>query len=122
MINQYEVNLEKAIKDSLSFIRNDAGFKIPKLLNVLQSIQEYVYRERNIVPMDYLYFSASLENNNDDFRLSFLVYFQVLLKKISPHIPQYLKSKGEIMIFINENKERFSDILAEYEKGLLYSI
>jgi len=38
MINQYEVNLEKAIKDSLSFIRNDAGFKIPKLLNVLQSI------------------------------------------------------------------------------------
>ncbi|MGF2146432.1 DEAD/DEAH box helicase [Vagococcus fluvialis] len=114
---------EKAIKDILSFVRKDAGYTIPKLLNVLQSIQEYVYTKHNLQFGDYGYFSASLENEQVDERLRMLIDFGVptsAIKSISKLIPSNLENDEDIINYINNNFENVTQNLIIYEKQLLF--
>ena len=69
---------EEAIKDVLKFVRNDANYKIPKLLSVLDSIQKYTFEKNsNRNYGDYSIFNSLLENGQigEDFR--FLIDFGV---------------------------------------------
>ncbi|MBO0468002.1 DEAD/DEAH box helicase [Enterococcus plantarum] len=113
---------EKAIKDILCFVRKDAGYTIPKLLNVLQSIQEYVYIQYNLPYGDYAYFSARLENEQVDERLRMLIDFGVptsAIRSISKLIPLNLESDKEIIRYVKSNFQVVSQNLIEYEKRLL---
>lgn len=114
---------EKAIREILRFTRKDAGYKIPKLLNVLRTIQEYVYSQHLLPFGDYSYFSARLENEQVDDRLRMLIDFGVptsAIRSISKTIPEYLKSEEEIIFYIKINFQSISQNLIEYEKKLLF--
>lgn len=116
---------EKVISDVLSFIRKDAGYKIPKLLNVIQTIQQYVFQKHELPAGDYSYFAASLENEQVDGRLRMLVDFGVpssAIKKISKAIPVELESEDRVLNYIKNNFQEVSKNLIYYEKKLLAEI
>ena len=63
---------EKAIEDVLKFVRNDANYKIPKLLSVVDSIQRYTFEKNsNNEHGDYSIFSLLLENGEIDEKFRF---------------------------------------------------
>ena len=63
-----------AIDDVLKFIRNDANYKIPKLLAVIDSIQKYVFKKNKINKYgDYSIFCSQLENGKIGERFRFLI-------------------------------------------------
>lgn len=116
---------EKAIREILRFARKDAGCKIPKFLNVLRTIQEYVYRHHHLPFGDYSYFSARLENEQVDERLRMLIDFGVpmsAIRSISKVIPEYLESEADIINYIKINFQSISQNLIEYEKNLLFRL
>ena len=114
---------EKAIREILRFARKDAGYKIPKLLNVLRTIQEYVYSKHQLPFGDYSYFSARLENEQVDERLRMFIDFGVptsAIRSISKVIPGHLESETDIINYIKINFQSISQNLIEYEKKLLF--
>lgn len=119
----YEESLNIAVDNIFSIVRREAGYRIPKFLNVMYSIQKYVYENKGIDSGDYKYFSSSLENNINDPRLGFLIDFGVpssAVKKISAIIPKEIEKESEIITFIKENKVNFMSYLDTYEMELLY--
>lgn len=114
---------EKAISEILRFARKDAGYKIPKLLNVLRTIQEYVYSKHSLPYGDYSYFSARLENEQVDERLRMFIDFGVptsAIRSISKVIPEHLESEADIIAYIKINFQSISQNLIDYEKKLLF--
>lgn len=114
---------EKAIREILRFARKDAGYKIPKLLNVLRTIQEYVYSQHQLPFGDYSYFSARLENEQVDERLRMLIDFGVptsAIRSISKAVPEYIENEDDIIAYIKTNFQSISQNLIEYEKKLLF--
>lgn len=74
---------EKAIDDVLKFVRNDANYKIPKLLSVVESIQRYVFENiHNGTSGDYSIFSSLLENGEISENFRFLVDYGVPLSAV----------------------------------------
>ncbi len=114
---------EKAIREILRFARKDAGYKIPKLLNVLKTIQEYVYNHHQMPFGDYSYFSARLENEQVDERLRMLIDFGVptsAIRSISKAVPDFIENEDDIIAYIKANFRSISQNLIEYEKKLLF--
>lgn len=125
IIEIQEKAIEKAISEMLSFARKDAGYRIPKMLNIVQSIQEYIYSQRNLPFGDYSFFASRLENESVDERLRMLVDFGVptsAIRIISKNIPSRLTEEEEIIQFIKNNLSLVSQDLIEYEKDILLGI
>ncbi|MGF2993845.1 DEAD/DEAH box helicase [Lactococcus lactis] len=111
--------LNKAITDMLKFQRNDAAFRIPKLLDVVGSLQRYVFTKHNLPYGDYSTFSALLENERLQPNLQFLVDFGVPASAIIK-IQQYISSdvpESDVMKYIIGQINNPS--LLEYERKLL---
>ncbi|MBC2078769.1 helicase [Listeria booriae] len=123
-INKDEI-VEKAIGEILSFIRKDAGYKIPKLLNVIESIQQYVFRQHGFPTSDYSYFASRLENEMVDERLRMLIDFGVpvsAVRTISGSIPVGLETEEGILRYIRRNFKKVSKDLIAYERILLSEV
>jgi helicase C-terminal domain protein len=116
---------EKAIEDVLKFVRNDANYKIPKLLSVLDSIQKYTFEKNsNSNYGDYSIFNSLLENGQigEDFR--FLIDFGVPssgVKKIEVQFKKDNKTYNnvEIIQWLKQNIKILKNILLDYEYDLL---
>lgn len=117
---------EKAIEDVLKFVRNDANYKIPKLLSVLDSIQKYTFETNsNRKYGDYSIFNSLLENGKigEDFR--FLIDFGVPssgIKKIEVQFKKNNKANNdnvEIVPWLKQNIKILKNILLDYEYDLL---
>lgn len=117
---------EQAIEDVLKFVRNDANYKIPKLLSVLDSIQKYTFEKNsNRNYGDYSIFNSLLENGQigEDFR--FLIDFGVPssgIKKIEVQFKKDNKTYNdnvEIMPWLKQNIKILKNILLDYEYDLL---
>lgn len=117
---------EEAIKDVLKFVRNDANYKIPKLLSVLDSIQKYTFEKNsNRNYGDYSIFNSLLENGQigEDFR--FLIDFGVPssgIKKIEVQFKKDNKTYNdnvEIIPWLKQNIKILKNILLDYEYDLL---
>lgn len=115
--------LNSAIYQILKFQREDANFKIPKLLAVIESIQKYVFTTNNDENYgDYTFFSSLLENERVDERFQFLVDYGVpssAILKMKGTIPRELENDPEIMDYIKKNNSQVSSNLINYEKNLL---
>lgn len=117
---------EQAIEDVLKFVRNDANYKIPKLLSVLDSIQKYTFEKNsNRNYGDYSIFNSLLENGQigEDFR--FLIDFGVPssgIKKIEVQFKKDNKTYNdnvEIIPWLKQNIKILKNILLDYEYDLL---
>lgn len=125
---RYEKNSEKnltnkAIDDVLKFQKNEAKFKIPKILAVVESIQKYAFEQKDISDYgDYTFFSALLENEKIDERFQFLIDYGVpssAIKKMSKIVPGDINTDTDIISFIKNNFSNIELVLITYEKNLL---
>ena len=116
---------EKAIEDVLKFVRNDANYKIPKLLSVVDSIQKYTFKKNgNQKYGDYSIFNSLLENGSIGERFRFLIDFGVpssAVKKIETQFKRNNKigENIEIILWLKQNIKVWENILLDYEYGLL---
>ena len=117
---------DRAIEDVLKFIRNDANYKIPKLLAVVDSIQKYVYRENQIDQYgDYSIFCSQLENGKIGERFRFFIDYglpysavQKLENKLKKELGNNITEK-EIILWVKENFHSLSSNFLKYEYDLL---
>ena len=115
-----------AIDDVLKFIRNDANYKIPKLLAVIDSIQKYVFKKNKINKYgDYSIFCSQLENGKIGERFRFLIDYGLpysavrkLENKINKECGKDISEK-EIILWVNENLQGLRSIFLMYEYDLL---
>lgn len=117
---------EKAIDNVLKFVRNDANYRIPKLLSVVESIQRYVFENiHNGISGDYSIFSSLLENGEISENFRFLVDYGVPLSAVKKIEVEFNKCNKEnydnifILQWLKQNINIFNSILLEYEYNLL---
>lgn len=118
------MNINNVIVDALEFIRRDAGYKIPKVLGVVQSIQQYVYKEEDIQG-DYTLLAARLEGGGVDSRMRIFVDAgipQNILIKLSNLVPGDIVKESEIIEYIRDNEEMITNDLIEYERRLIIDL
>lgn len=111
--------IEKAISDNLKFWRRDASFEIPKLLGVVDSLQKYIFGKYDIKSGDYSFFITSLENENVNENLRFLIDLGIpasAIRKIQGEISSEL-DEHEVVEKINKSIEK-KEIL-KYERDLI---
>ncbi|MDT2873258.1 DEAD/DEAH box helicase [Lactococcus lactis] len=89
--------LNSTITEILYFQRRDASFRIPKLLDVLGSLQQYVFKKYNLPFGDYSIFASLLENEQIQSNLQFLIDFGVPASAI-------IKIQKSIDVDISENE------------------
>lgn len=114
-------SLNKAIDWVLKFQRNEANFEIPKILAVVDSIQEYVFNKANMKTGDYTTFASLLENEQVDERLQFLIDYGVpssAVKKIR-NLPDELVEDSQIVRYLKNNIMNISANMITYEENLL---
>lgn len=116
---------ERAIEEILKFIRNDANYKIPKLLSVVESIQKYVFEQFDGKYGDYSLFISLLENEKVGEKFRFLIDFGIPSSAIKKLETQF-KREGhrnddnvEIIPWIKRNVRNLKKNLLEYEYELL---
>lgn len=116
--------INKAIDHILKFQRNDASFKIPKILAVVESIQKYVFEKNGSLNYgDYSFFSSLIENEKIDERFQFLIDYGVpssAIKKISKKIPNNIIGDGNITNYLKLNFKIIESVLISYEKNLIF--
>ena len=117
---------EKAIDEVLKFIRNDANYKIPKLLSVVDSIQRYTFEMNgNHEHGDYSIFSSLLENGEIGEHFRFLIDFGVPSSAVKKVESQFKKENKiyndnvEILQWLKQNIQVLKNKLLEYEYYLL---
>jgi superfamily II DNA/RNA helicase len=115
--------INNAINDVLKFQRTEAGFQIPKLLAVIESLQKHAFQKAGIESYgDYSLFAAMLENEQVDERFQFLIDYGVpssAIKKISAKVDQSVSGDYEIIKYIQTNRQIIYPLLLPYEKKLL---
>ncbi|SJN39665.1 Helicase conserved C-terminal domain protein [Marinilactibacillus psychrotolerans 42ea] len=118
--------INKAIDYILKFQRNEANFKIPKLLAVIDSIQKYVFEKKGISDFgDYTYFSSILENDKIDERFQFLIDYGVptsAINKISKIIPANISGEWNIINYLKVNFHAIKPVLISYEISLVLKV
>lgn len=100
----------KAIFDIFKFVRTEAKFNIPKKMSVLQSIVNYILKDKKA---DYSSFIAKLENEGVGGSKSILLDYRVpstAIKKIrtnlgSTEIIDYIKNNLDNLNFTNYERE-----------------
>ncbi len=116
---------EDVINEVLKFVRYDAGYKIPKLLSVVDSIQRYVFSKNGDNEYgDYGYFCSALENGKGIECFAYLIDYGVPASCIKKIEQEYKRdnAKGadvDLTTWIKEHKKYFSDSLLTYEYDLL---
>ena len=116
---------ERAIEEILKFIRNDANYKIPKLLSVVESIQKYTFEQFDGKYGDYSLFISLLENEKVGEKFRFLIDFGIpssAIKKLETHFKQEGHRNDdnvEIIPWIKRNVRNLKKNLLEYEYELL---
>ena len=116
---------ERAIEEILKFIKNDANYKIPKLLSVVESIQKYTFEQFDGKYGDYSLFISLLENEKVGEKFRFLIDFGIPSSAIKKLETQF-KQEGhrnddnvEIIPSIKRNVRNLKKNLLEYEYELL---
>ena len=116
---------ERAIEEILKFIKNDANYKIPKLISVVESIQKYTFEQFDGKYGDYSLFISLLENEKVGEKFRFLIDFGIPSSAIKKLETQF-KQEGhrnddnvEIIPWIKRNVRNLKKNLLEYEYELL---
>jgi len=109
---------DNSILETFKIVRTYFQYKIPKWLNVLHTLQEFVCVSNNIKPGSYLHFANSIENDFLPGNLSILFEYgipQSTIHKLKDYIPHELP-EDSVVKFIKAKKLYRLKTLLPYEK------
>lgn len=113
--------LDEAIKDSFQTLRHWFEYKVPKWLNVVNSLQEYVCTKRNLTPGSYLYYADLIENEFLPPNLTLLLEYNIpisAIRKIMRYLPEDI-NEDSVMNYIRKNHLAEKSNLISYERRFL---
>jgi superfamily II DNA/RNA helicase len=111
---------DEAIETVFKFQKNWLQYKIPKWLNVVDSLQKYVAKDLGIQSGDYSYYAESIENEFADANIRILTEYGVpssAIQKILDRYGRHLKNLNEdqVVAAIIRNRELINRCLSQYE-------
>jgi len=109
---------DEAIREAFQMLRRWFHYKIPKWLNVLNSLQKYVYESKGLPSGNYTYFSTQLESDFVRENLATLVEYGIprsAIMKIEDRISESL-DESEVLDEIKSKNIIETSNLLEYEK------
>ncbi|WP_320729142.1 DEAD/DEAH box helicase [Enterobacter kobei] len=113
--------LDEAIRDGFYFLRQWFQYKLPKLLLVLNELQSYVAKLKNLAAGNYNYYCSLIENDFIDERYAMLIEYGVPKTAISSLLPfiEGLETEEKIVKKIINDRLYESKALIEYERDLI---
>lgn len=112
---------DDAIMQSFQTLKHWFEYKVPKWLAVINSLQEFVCKERGLRAGNYSYFSNLIENDFLAENLTILTEFGVpssAIRKLAKLLPDNI-SQDEVIRKIRDEKIYENPIFIEYEKNKL---
>lgn len=112
------VVFDEAVRDAFQILRHWFHYKVPKWLNVINSLQKYVCEERGLKSGDYTYFSTQLESDFVRENLAILVEYGIpksAITKMEKRISRNL-DQDEILDEIRKKNLLETSYLIDYEK------
>ena len=111
---------DDAIETVFKFQKNWLQYKIPKWLNVVDSLQKYVAKELGVQSGDYSFVAEAIENEFSDSNVRILSEYGVpssAIKKILEKYRHHLKdlTEDQVVAAIIRNKVLISRCLTKYE-------
>lgn len=116
----YQDIVNSSIEDIFKFQKNWLQYKIPKWLNVVDSLQKYAAKELGIEAGDYSFVAESIENEFMDKSIRILLEYGIpssAISKISKLLNGLLKdlSEDDVLNVIQKNRSIINGHLTEYE-------
>ena len=115
---------DEAIETVFKFQKNWLQYKIPKWLNVVDSLQKYVAKELGVQSGDYSFVAEAIENEFSDSNVRILSEYGVpssAIKKILNKYRHHLKdlSEDQVVAAIIRNRTLINQSLTPYEAEAL---
>lgn len=113
--------MDDAIKDSFKIHRHWIQYKVPKWLNVVNSIQEYICIKKGLKPGSYTFYSEMLENDFIPNNLTILSEYNIpgsAIKKLSKSIPDTIL-EDDLLNYIYKNNLMEECKLIKYEREII---
>lgn len=115
---------DEAVEMVFKFQKNWLQYKIPKWLNVVDSLQKYVAQNLGIEAGDYSYVAESIENEFTDANIQILTEYGVpssAIRKILDRYGSHLKNltEDQVVAAIIRNRRLISRCLTRYENEAL---
>lgn len=110
--------IDISIRDSFQVVKHWLNYKVPKWLNVINSLQKLVCNEKNFNAGDYSVYASKIENDFIKNNLVILHEYGIpdtAIKKLSHFIPDRLEDE-DILSFIKDNKLYLNKNLIKYEQ------
>ncbi|WP_298033996.1 DEAD/DEAH box helicase [uncultured Dysosmobacter sp.] len=111
---------DEAVETIFRFQKNWLQYKIPKWLNVVDSLQKYIATELSIQAGDYSFIAEAIENEFTDANIRILTEFGVpssAIKKILDRYGHHLKdlTEDQVVAAIVRNRQLINRSLTAYE-------
>lgn len=111
---------DEAVETIFKFQKNWLQYKIPKWLNVIDSLQKYVAKELGIQGGDYSFIAEAIENEFADANIRILAEYGVpssAIQKVLDYYGHYLKdlTEDQVIVAIIRNRKLIYRILNTYE-------
>lgn len=111
---------DDAIETVFKFQKNWLQYKIPKWLNVVDSLQKYVAKELGIQSGDYSYIAEAIENEFIDANIRILTEYGVpssAIRKILDRYGRHLRNltEDQVVAAIIRNRTLINQCLTQYE-------
>lgn len=111
---------DEAVETIFKFQKNWLQYKIPKWLNVVDSLQKYVAEELGVQAGDYSFIAEAIENEFADANIRILTEYGVpssAIQKILDHYRHHLKdlTEDQVIAAIIRNRNVIYRILNTYE-------
>ena len=116
--------VDKSIEEIFKFQKNWLQYKVPKWLNIIDSLQKYAAKEMGVEAGDYSYVAESIENEFMDKNLRILTEYGIpssAISKISKALGNRIKalSEDEVISYILRYRRVVDLYLTQYEKEAL---
>ena len=118
--SQYQDIVNSSIEDIFKFQKNWLQYKIPKWLNVVDSLQKYAAKELGVESGDYSFVAESIENEFMEKSIRILTEYGIpstAISKISTLFGNRLKdlSEDDVLKAITKNRHIINKHLSQYE-------
>lgn len=113
-----EAIFDEAVREVFQILRHWFHYKVPKWLNVMNSLQKHICDKNGLKPGNYAYFSTQIENDFVRENLTILVEYGIptsAINKMREKISEDL-SEDDILDEIREKNLIETSDLIEYEK------
>jgi hypothetical protein len=116
--------LNESITETFQILKHWFGYKVPKWLNVINSIQEYVCKNKGYKPGNYSFYSRKIENDFIRDNMILLLEYGVpksAINKLNNKIPETL-SQDEVIAYIKKYDLAHHNSLISYESEKLNEV